>query len=826
VWVPVLSLADGDRSLCQTGDECSDLPRTPVDPSSQHRVAILDARTFATMSERTYPKQVRPPVVDGLGQDFTGDGISDLTVSLYEEQVEEHWSYWTLGEIETISGDDGVRAWSRTFPPDAFASVVEGFGPVGGEPGDDLLIVTYECSDDDCWTDFERVDGADGTTLVTSRIDAWTASWLDDATGDGVRDLGITEYPETEDEGGGQTFRIESGADGSTTYLSEPFDWATELSAFADLDGDGLLDVLGITHDWHRRSTMVTFEAITPLTGDSLWSQSTTLADEHGYLQAIEDVDGGGAADLAIEWLYDESTWYEDTTFLTRIELRGGEHGANAWSVGDVFPIPPENGAGMITGRVVTAEGEPVEGMCVRPHPAAGWETYASSTDANGSFVLDELDAGSYDIEITDCGPGLYRSEWFSDASNQQDATPVLLADAEPRTIGDITVTALPGPVNDEIDDAIEAPTVPFYDQRSTAGAVQSEDEPLDCWYERTIWYRFAPEEVTELRASVPGDYGTAISWFEQVDGQLELVDHCGETTNGERSWNDLLAEAGHVYYLRVATSEYDPGGVIDLTIEEHPKARISGRVTDESGNPLEGIWVWIAFDEQFAIQQLETDADGRYRSWELPADSYFVYFEDPRNRVFRPEWFDDASDFADATLVPATDGLPAVGIDATLAASGPPTNDRAEDAESIPLPAIRQADTRGATTEAFEAFTATCFDLNRKTVWYRVAPSSAGTLRIDTAGSGFSTALGVYAVAPGGLTNVACAWRADAEAGLEVPVVPGVEYFIQAGGYLGASGDLMLSASLQGEAAATLRRIDDRGISRKGTSNLGAMAT
>ena len=79
------------------------------------------------------------------------------------------------------------------------------------------------------------------------------------------------------------------------------------------------------------------------------------------------------------------------------------------------------------------------------------------------------------------------------------------------------------------------------------------------------------------------------------------------------------------------------------------------------------------------------------------------------------------------------------------------------------------------------------------KGVWYVFTPATSGNLMVDTIGSSFDTVLGIYSGTCGTLTQIGC----DDDSGGNYTsattnsVLAGATYFIQAGGWNGASGNL-----------------------------------
>lgn len=130
-------------------------------------------------------------------------------------------------------------------------------------------------------------------------------------------------------------------------------------------------------------------------------------------------------------------------------------------------------------------------------------------------------------------------------------------------------------------------------------------------------------------------------------------------------------------------------------------------------------------------------------------------------------------------------------------AAVAPPTgpaNDDIADAYALAL-GVQTQSTVNATTEVGEP--QPCGGISA-TVWYAYAANETTTLTLDTRNSSFDTVLAVYVGSPSNLTAIACVDDVDSlQARLRVNVTAGTTYYVQAGGFYGHAGDLVLAAAL-----------------------------
>ena len=135
------------------------------------------------------------------------------------------------------------------------------------------------------------------------------------------------------------------------------------------------------------------------------------------------------------------------------------------------------------------------------------------------------------------------------------------------------------------------------------------------------------------------------------------------------------------------------------------------------------------------------------------------------------------------------------------------PVNDNFNNASVISAtPYTYSQDTSLATTAADDPVFQSCGtgsgSVHSRSVWYRITPSTTGTLHVDTSGSGYDTVLAVWTGSRGSLVAVACnddvSWPADPTSSADLNVVGGTTYHIEVVSFSsGTGGSLTLRASL-----------------------------
>jgi 5-hydroxyisourate hydrolase-like protein (transthyretin family) len=312
-------------------------------------------------------------------------------------------------------------------------------------------------------------------------------------------------------------------------------------------------------------------------------------------------------------------------------------------------PSAPAAPSGQISGTVTNAAGDPLAGITVTAYAVGSGEFGAQATTKHdGTYTLKKLDAGDYTVEFMDnSGNPLYATQYYDDQADFQDATPVGVGAGQ--SVGGIDAVlarfgTISGTVTDEQGVPIDGV---FYDI-----LLDNPDGPPFT----DIGGGQVPANGHYSFPFVPA--GTYLVYFHDLDG-----------TYVPEFWDDQLSvfEATKV---TVAAGGTTSGSDAELATA----GRLSGTVTDSQGDGLGDIEVqlarevapgdWFSFGEEFGYH---TNADGTYDIGGLPAGKWRVGFVDHEG-TYLSEYYDDVTDFGQATDLAVTAGDATTGIDAELA--------------------------------------------------------------------------------------------------------------------------------------------------------------
>ncbi len=370
---------------------------------------------------------------------------------------------------------------------------------------------------------------------------------------------------------------------------------------------------------------------------------------------------------------------------------------------------------GTISGRVTDEEGNPLGGIFIDvlevtddgpPFDSPGGTT----TAANGTYRFPFTPAGTYVVGFTDLD-GTYVNEYYDDQLSIFDADPVTV------TAGGVTPAidaelALGGHLSGTVTDS----------EGNGLGGIEIQ---LAREVGPDEWFGFGEE--FGFRTQDDGTY--------QLDGlpagtwRVGFVDQGGSYLS---EYYDDVPEFEQSTNIPVTAGDETSG--IDAELAD--AAHVTGTVTDEGGNPLEGIFVslraledgnWSYFGEA------ETAADGTYAMDGLrPGTNYRVSFESQGD--WATEYWDDSITIDDATPVDLTNGQTLPDVDAELAAAahitGEVTDANGDAYDFVAVDAYRWT---GSTWEDYSfAFTDTFNDDATDDAEYDIPALIPGTYRLE----------------------------------------------------------------------------------------------
>jgi len=329
---------------------------------------------------------------------------------------------------------------------------------------------------------------------------------------------------------------------------------------------------------------------------------------------------------------------------------------------------------------------------------------------------------------------------------------------------------ALAQPANDDFDTPTVVGGLPFTDSISTVDATAAADDPSCTSSEHSVWYSFTPTQDGSIRVDTSrSDYNTALGVYTGSRGALSEV-ACASLP-GVVTFN---ATTNTTYFFMVASFFGGPGGTLVFDVIPPP-------ANDDFGNPT----VISALPFADSISTVAATAAADDPSCSSNEHSVWYSFTPTQDTPIRADTA--GSDYSTALgvytgsrgalsevaceffggqvafnasanttyffMIAGAFGGP--GGNLVFRVNPPPANDDFDSATVAPaLPFTDSVFTGGATTAADDP---SCVG-NEHTVWYSFTPTRDMPIRADTAGSDYTTSLGVYTGSRGALSEVACA--------------------------------------------------------------------
>ncbi|HEY2316625.1 MAG TPA: carboxypeptidase-like regulatory domain-containing protein, partial [Streptosporangiaceae bacterium] len=311
-----------------------------------------------------------------------------------------------------------------------------------------------------------------------------------------------------------------------------------------------------------------------------------------------------------------------------------------------------------ISGTVTDRKGRPVPGICIELNQSAGpngaFGSFGNATAADGSYVVNQLSAGTYEIGFfTGCGNSTnYAPYWYDNQSDPSQATPIVLATGASQTAN---AKLQPG--------AAIAGTVTDASGHGLAGICVS----AATRFQAQLGFVFTAQGQTGThgRYTIPG----------LAPGQYLLDFGCGQDSRYADQWFDGAATAGSADLVSAPV-----GRTAGINAVLEPAGFISGVVTGNSGQPLAGVCVSTVSTKDSSFQlggiiggnQPITNSHGSYLVTGLAPGSYDVLFQPCSGPSrYAEQWYRQHGSTSFQTAVRVRSGKRASGIDARLTIGG-----------------------------------------------------------------------------------------------------------------------------------------------------------
>jgi hypothetical protein len=296
---------------------------------------------------------------------------------------------------------------------------------------------------------------------------------------------------------------------------------------------------------------------------------------------------------------------------------------------------------GTISGRVTDQAGAPIAQICVYAESVLPGPTGYTTTAADGTYEIEDLDPGAYRVRFSDCYPyraRAFETEWYDDSYDKAGASLVLVTAAP---VTGIDASLIPkGAVVGRVTDQFGAPLVGFCVSLVKDAAWHHVQTGLDGRY------------------LVTGEHGQVYTLG---------FGHCGQEYGYEvyiPEWHDDVPSESEA-----AIVEPQRGTEIEIDAVVERTGTISGEMRDTDGALTSTCAMAYTPDGELASY---ADMYGeQYMIGSLHTGTYYVQFRDCHVGGVVTEWYGDASDMAGATPVVVEYGHDTPNIDGVLAKTG-----------------------------------------------------------------------------------------------------------------------------------------------------------
>jgi len=299
---------------------------------------------------------------------------------------------------------------------------------------------------------------------------------------------------------------------------------------------------------------------------------------------------------------------------------------------------------GSMSGRVTDSGNNGIGNVNVNVHDLNGNNISWSSTDSNGDYTVKGIPTGNHKVQFGPWNAGNYIEEWYNDKNSFNNGDTAAIT-AGQTTTGIDAQLADGGAISGRVTDA--------------TGTVGIENVQVQVCDLANYWYNGASTDsggYYTIQGLPGGDY--------KVEFRTNWTpgNYVGEWYNDKGSFEnaDVISVTVGQTTTGIDAQLADGGG-------------FSGRVTDATGTVgLANVNVQACDLTGYWYYGVNTDADGYYTLYGLPAGSYKIQFATNNTAGnYVGEWYNDKNTFENADAVSITVGQTAANIDAQLADGG-----------------------------------------------------------------------------------------------------------------------------------------------------------
>jgi Carboxypeptidase regulatory-like domain len=289
--------------------------------------------------------------------------------------------------------------------------------------------------------------------------------------------------------------------------------------------------------------------------------------------------------------------------------------------------------------RATNSAGKPLAGICVLAAGSAGLDFAGALTHANGSYRLDGLADGKYQIQFDPSCQGQTSSNYLG----QQRQVQLKAAQSLTGIDGYLTLGAgLSGTVRNSRGQLVDGACVQAFDSEGGGFFTQTSDG------------------VYSLHGLIPGTYTE------------EFFGGCGNLGSLSPQYYNDEGDSGSADPIVLNAGATTPG--IDATMQ--PGATISGVVTGPGGKRLTGVCVGVASAQLLGFggddfDVIEFTDNGRYTAANLGQGQYGVNFGCGTGPYVTHWYGPDSGGSAPAALLSVPSGVKITGIDARMQRGG-----------------------------------------------------------------------------------------------------------------------------------------------------------